>query len=379
MRECPALRIDLRGTALIEASAGTGKTHTIANLFLRLVLERALPVDEILVVTFTHAATAELRDRIRSRLRAALQALEGVDTDDADLLAIIAASTGHTHGTARLAQALRDFDKAAIFTIHGFCQRVLQHYAFESGMALDTQLLADPSALFEEVVHDFWHARMDEAHPLWLRYVSEVSVNPQRLAQLAHCGVAQPDTTILPPHANAQMDRALESFAATAVPTAMLWRSRGSVVAELLQSAGLKKNIYSPTAVRRWMQAMDEWASTAEPNNQPLPGEFSRFTNDALAGATRKGRQSPCHPIFDACARTWSAWVQARLALAQATMNLQLDQMRFARRTGSFAQASAQLDIIRRPAESPRCVARGAAGRPPCRTLETEIPCSAGG
>src|SRR5574337_1295282 len=71
------LAVPLRGTHLIEASAGTGKTHTITTLYLRLLLEAERPVGHILVVTYTDAATAELRARIRHRLRAALHAIEG--------------------------------------------------------------------------------------------------------------------------------------------------------------------------------------------------------------------------------------------------------------------------------------------------------------
>ena len=77
------LEIELAGTSLIEASAGTGKTFTIATLYLRLLLERELSVGEILVVTYTRAATAELRDRIRRRIAAALSALanDALETD----------------------------------------------------------------------------------------------------------------------------------------------------------------------------------------------------------------------------------------------------------------------------------------------------------
>ena len=71
MRQLDQTTLSLEGTHLIEASAGTGKTHTIASLYLRLLLERELNVNQILVVTFTNAATAELRGRIRGRLREA--------------------------------------------------------------------------------------------------------------------------------------------------------------------------------------------------------------------------------------------------------------------------------------------------------------------
>ena len=84
------LTLPLHGCRLLEASAGTGKTYTLALLFLRLLLERGLAVDQILVVTFTRAATGELRDRIRRRLREALDHLEHRETADDQLAALLA-------------------------------------------------------------------------------------------------------------------------------------------------------------------------------------------------------------------------------------------------------------------------------------------------
>ena len=146
----PALdpaKIPLDGPHLIEASAGTGKTYTIATLFVRLVLERELPVDRILVVTFTEAAAAELRDRIRRRLRDTLwlcNESEGSDAAAGDpvLRAILDGRTDRREqDRERLAVAIRTFDEVAISTIHGFCHRVLHDSAFETGVGFDTELV----------------------------------------------------------------------------------------------------------------------------------------------------------------------------------------------------------------------------------------------
>ena len=110
----------LQGINLIEASAGTGKTYTITTLFLRLILEKQLTVDKILVVTFTEAATEELRDRIRRRLREALLVFQEGDTHDEVLAGLLSQCTDHKEAIFRLTNALRGFDEAAIFTIHSF-------------------------------------------------------------------------------------------------------------------------------------------------------------------------------------------------------------------------------------------------------------------
>src|SRR5262249_59974192 len=140
-------RVPLSGVTLIEASAGTGKTYTLAALFVRLLLESELRVDEILVVTYTRAATAELRVRIRKRIVQAIDALDGAPQPGDVLLENLyeqARQSGQTaRKRARLLDALRSFDEAAIFTIHGFCQRVLKRHAFESGAAFQAELSED--------------------------------------------------------------------------------------------------------------------------------------------------------------------------------------------------------------------------------------------
>ncbi|MBP8217378.1 MAG: UvrD-helicase domain-containing protein, partial [Thauera sp.] len=142
----------LDGIRLVEASAGTGKTWNICGLYLRLLLERELPVESLLVVTFTKAATAELSGRIRERIVETLQILEGgtpgPDPFVPQLLAHLAAA-GHAQEqlATRLRLALQTFDEAAIFTIHGFCQRALADTPFAAGLPYELELVEDDSAL----------------------------------------------------------------------------------------------------------------------------------------------------------------------------------------------------------------------------------------
>ncbi len=146
-----------RGTTAIEASAGTGKTWQIASLVARLVAEEDVPIQRILAITFTEAASAELRDRIRRRLVAAEAVLGGAPPPaDDEVLAPLAGLDTITREAqrARLAQALADFDEAPISTIHGFCQRTLGQLAFESQEEPAQTLLTDPAALRTELVED---------------------------------------------------------------------------------------------------------------------------------------------------------------------------------------------------------------------------------
>jgi len=125
----------LKGINLIEASAGTGKTYTLAMLVLRFVVERNIEIQKLLLVTFTKAATEELKDRVRKRLSEARSALTGQkeNIEVSILVWLDSLAIEPKLIKQRLDLALLDIDQAGIFTIHGFCQRVLSEHALESG------------------------------------------------------------------------------------------------------------------------------------------------------------------------------------------------------------------------------------------------------
>ena len=157
----------LNGINLIEASAGTGKTYAIAMLVLRFVVEREIAIDQLLVVTFTQAATQELRDRIRARLAEARQAAtgkrQGVDANVLAWLDGLAVEADLIR--RRLELALLDIDRAGIFTIHGFCQRILKEHALESGQPFDAELTGDVAEIKQACADDFWRAQVYRRTP----------------------------------------------------------------------------------------------------------------------------------------------------------------------------------------------------------------------
>jgi exodeoxyribonuclease V beta subunit len=171
-----ALSFPLHGSRLIEASAGTGKTWTIAALYLRLVLGhgseegeltrfvRPLLPPEILVMTFTRAATRELSNRVRERLVQAAAYFRGesyVDDPYLEALADSYDSEAARHVAAhRLVLAAETMDEAAIFTIDAWCQRMLREHAFDSGSLFDEELVSDERGLFEDAAHDYWRQQV---------------------------------------------------------------------------------------------------------------------------------------------------------------------------------------------------------------------------
>ncbi len=163
---------------LVEASAGTGKTWTITALYLRLLVERALSARSILVVTFTVAATGELRDRIRRRVREALRAASGAPTKDAFADEYIKKRGQQKKDAELLQRALSELDEAPIATLHAFCQRVLMERAFELGGPLELKVAADTGMTPGER----W------AHERWLR---AIGTSPLLHAKLANIGAAK--------------------------------------------------------------------------------------------------------------------------------------------------------------------------------------------
>lgn len=174
----PGLTLPLSGVHLIEASAGTGKTFTLATLVLRLLLERGVPLPQVLAVTFTRAATAELRERLRRRLRLAERLIE-IDadgtaaTDDGEALAttqVIARARAMTDDATvrlRLSAALLQLDEAAVLTIHGFCHRALRELGFRSGTLADAELVDSADDVWREVADDLWRRASHDDDARW--------------------------------------------------------------------------------------------------------------------------------------------------------------------------------------------------------------------
>jgi exodeoxyribonuclease V beta subunit len=309
---CPRfdlLKSPLDGTNLIEASAGTGKTYAIAGLFLRLLLEKHMAPSEILVMTYTVAATEELRDRIRGTIRAALDALSGNGAEDRFLGDLVAGLADRKDARERLREALRSFDEAPIFTIHSFCQRMLSENAFESGSPFDTELLLDERGLREEIVRDFWRRHFYEAPVEFVHYARGRYKGPASFVALLRAAPLRPDARIIP-EALPEAFRSLEALRDSFAGLRRSWRESRSGVETAFRDEALKKNIYGKP--ERFIAAMDAflarpWAAL------PLSNHLMKFSPDALVKAVKKDHSAPTHRFFERF-RDFEAAVQALAA-----------------------------------------------------------------
>jgi exodeoxyribonuclease V beta subunit len=302
----------LKGTNLIEASAGTGKTYTIAGIFLRLILETRLAADQILVVTFTKAATEELKERIRNKLLRAKSAfLKGGSHDDF-IDALVKKYDNPALAIQLIQDAIVDFDNAAIFTIHGFCQRVLHENAFETQSLFDTELVTDPIGLSREVVDDFWRKHFYSLPAQFLSYSLKKISGPEYFLKLLAQKRAA-DIRIIPEFEAPDLE-SLGDFEKVFNRLKACWPVSRDPLMMLLKDPSLSGTIYGslkskihPEGVSKrdltvasMIASMDRFVDEKS-IGFPLFKGFDKFTSTKIEHSTRKNYTPPSHKIFDVC------------------------------------------------------------------------------
>lgn len=331
-----ALSFPLHGSRLIEASAGTGKTYTLAALYLRLVLghgaapdsdstasgtgfSRPLLPPEILVVTFTRAATAELRDRIRARLVEAATAFRLASTEDEFLRRLLADTPPEQFAAcaAQLSSAAEWMDEAAIFTIHGWCQRMLAEHAFDSGMRFGEALSDDNQQLLHMLACDYWRRFL---YPLAdanvLQALGAIAKTPETLLSEVRPWLQADAVNLRFNAAGLPLPKAL-SPAEAAAPL-LLWQTELDSHCQQLQQAltadalmllddayanswlnGTKYRAASWSAERQWWQAILAQPQLLNSREADFAAMVQKFSGDKLATAQKKGQPLVSHTLFD--------------------------------------------------------------------------------
>lgn len=306
-RSCP-----LDGRHLVEASAGTGKTYTITTLFTRLVVERDLATRQILVVTYTRAAAAELRERIRQRLQDALATLDGASVDP--VLDDLAARWRHgveglTEGVARrrLARAVQDFDLAEISTIHAWCQKVLSRYAFLAGVGFDLELTEDDRPWLRQVAQDLLTDLTWQHPPEFLSWLDD-ALPLSAVVDLVGKATRTASVRFLPEVAPAPLEPAvLDAPKATWEALRAAWPREADAVGHLLgDSPVLSGTWYSHRRTPPRIAALSERLEVHEsPLAIPaLDDLLAYFDPETLSerrkkGAIEAGDLPPTHPLLD--------------------------------------------------------------------------------
>lgn len=306
------LRFPLHGERLIEASAGTGKTYTIAGLYLRLLLghgpvieegadagqpsahERPLSVTEILVVTFTEAATAELRGRIRGRIHEARLAFMRGQSGDALLAQLLAEVEDHELAARRLLAAERQMDEAAVFTIHGFCQRMLKQNAFESGALFETEFLTDDSQLRLQAVSDYWRAEFYPVDKTLASAVRALWPSPAALLREMNGWLDNSELEMRPPAGDETLAARHQAAMARIEAVKREWLAQ---VDEIRRQTDGHISRYTGKNYEGWLAKIADWAQD-EASGYAIPKELERFGQTVLEANLKKGGDVPTLPLF---------------------------------------------------------------------------------
>ena len=354
MKPLQPLQVPLTGRHLIEASAGTGKTYTITTLFLRLLLEHGLRVDQILVLTFTRAATAELANRLRQRLRLALACLEGVDVDDEHLMGICRSLQNPPASRLQVLLALESIDTAPVLTLHSFCHRTLAQFAFSSGGRFSTEFVRENTAQLDQVVEDWW-SRTTSALPVGLtHFLVNHHDGLGGLKRLAERALATPDLPLrpAPPASLPDPEPALEALRRFEVA----WRRAAFTWSQIDLWTDLKPLLRQGgiDIPGKWFPQLSELLGN-HPSGPParLPEAALRLTPRGITERCSAGRTVPPHAFFDRLGVLEQAWNDSLEVLHPWARALQLRMIedvratlaRLKERGGALAFADQLVDL----------------------------------
>ncbi|MGE5439472.1 MAG: exodeoxyribonuclease V subunit beta [Bacteroidota bacterium] len=287
----------LYGINLIEASAGTGKTYTINGLFLRLLIERKeIDINDILVVTFSEAATEELKDRIRNGISSLISALNGAECNDEFLKAYteIIGEEGRIAALDKLKRALINFDEANIFTIHSFCRRMLNENAFESGILFDVELIKDESDIKREIVEDFWRRHIITLPVYLIRYLQRNPVDSISFNSLLKLAERIEDLTDIKliPQDEFDSTGSAESFDIALKAIRNTWKQHSSEIKNIFTNKDVFNQVkYKADKIAGILDRLDQYLSGNE-IPEPYFKDLGLFTYEAVIKGV-KAKQTP--------------------------------------------------------------------------------------
>ncbi|QLQ65904.1 MULTISPECIES: exodeoxyribonuclease V subunit beta [Providencia] len=303
--------LPLRGQRLIEASAGTGKTYTIGILYLRLLLglggvnafPRPLSVEEILVVTFTEAATNELRGRIRQRIHdmrlVCLRNGVGFESQPEylELLAELSGESQRKFAAQWLQAAERQMDEAAIYTIHGFCQRMLVHNAFESGVLFEQTMIQDEFPIQKQACADFWRRHFYPLNYSMTKVIQSLWTSPEALlSEIKPFLQGDIPLIINQPKQVETLEERHQRLILLIESVKTAWLENSADFEKLIADSDVDKRSYSTRFLPTWLIKIGEWAQEKTEDYQ-LPKDLERFSQTVLHKKSKSGL-GPEHIVF---------------------------------------------------------------------------------
>ena len=316
MKALDLIDFPLDGLSLIEASAGTGKTYALANLYLRYLLEKQFTVDQILVVTFTEAATQELKDRIRCRIKELGELFdqdrdqewrqENTVNNDAVLNQLLKASIERKTREAdrlRLKLAERQIDQAEIHTIHGFCQQLLRSHALDAKSPLKQTLLEDPQPLLKQVIEDFWRQQVLSLTRDELSYISANWASPDELLRSIRPLLNRSPALLIPSYIEGGLTAWSQSYQ-EAVSWFSCLKVKTQACIDELEELIAKSDLKRLKDKQNWLHKISVWSAQEDidfafPSAGKRSNLFNDFLPENLLAQTKSKGAAPQHPFFD--------------------------------------------------------------------------------
>ena len=302
-----AISLPLNQVNLIEASAGTGKTYTIGSIYLRLLLQagencfsRPLNVEEILVVTFTEMATEDLKRKIRERLTVAISIFseyyekqdKAIFTGEHQFLAeLLPYLKDIPTALRRLKLAEQNLDLASIYTIHGFCRRMLMQHAFNSGVHFNLKLLKDQSDLLKQFANEFWREHFYSQPFEIANFISKELGSPDDVLSILESDLSK-DVSVATDNQQS-LSLSIDEFLQKSVGERLkavedlkaFWLKNVDEIYSIImeeitkdypedQSKSLNRKIYQKGRLKTWTKQINEWA------NNPLDYEINKTLRD---------------------------------------------------------------------------------------------------
>ena len=322
------ITLPLNQISLIEASAGTGKTYTIGSLYLRLLLKagennfsRPLNVEEILVVTFTEMATEELKRKIRERITDAIDKLTTFsETQDKsafkndEFLTALCDNLNIFEAIHRLKLAEQNMDLAAIYTIHGFCRRMLMQYAFHSGIHFNLELIKDQSDLLVRFANEFWREHFYPLDFEMADFIANELSSPDYVLSLLESNLGK---NLIVDLENQQalsisitefLQQYLGEYFKDTKALKRFWLESEGKISELIteelnkdyakgEPKSLSRRSYNTSRLAKWIDQVNAWAN--DPRDYVLNETLmSYFTQSALGEKGEEGASPFIAPIF---------------------------------------------------------------------------------
>lgn len=290
---------------LIEASAGTGKTYTLTALYVRLLIEKKVDVDQILVMTFTNKATSELKERIFKRLKTCLQKLEsGEKATDEFVETFINNISEKDEVIQRLKAAIQNFDDSQVFTIHGFCQKILKEEALIAGTPFEFEISQQDEVL-DQAAEDFWRIFMSrysdsEAGRYYISKLLGIADSPTDLRDKLGSVFSKPYARLEGEGMDDPLEY-LERILAIRSSLGELWNKENQDIKSEMISSGLGG--YTENGVSRWAGSLEDFLSDSEYSKDSfkyLEKFISRNVYDPK-NLNKNETRLPKHQFFEIC------------------------------------------------------------------------------